>query len=186
MQLHFCPDAARIERDFDAIEHFPRAALTPKIVVRRMRSHHGRQISFLFTCRTAGRKAIDETILIPPIAGEKVAWDAAMIGAGTIEVRQAVMCSNACQRRRRECGHKPLQHAKIGLADAADFAGAPRLPTNPFDDVVEVLLVPAAEKFECTGGTAAAPHVHVNVSVALLDVPLDRTGLAPEELRARR
>jgi len=60
------------------------------------------------------------------------------------------------------------------------------LPADPFNGVVKVLLLGAAEKFEPAAGTAAAPHVHVDISVALFDVPLDGAGLAPKKLRACR
>jgi hypothetical protein len=79
-----------------------------------------------------------------------------------------------------------LHHAEIGLADAADFAVRPWLRADPFDRVVEIVLLAAAEEFEGPSGPAAAAHVHVHIGVALLDIPFDRPGFAPEELRASR
>jgi hypothetical protein len=79
-----------------------------------------------------------------------------------------------------------LQHAKVGLANAANLAAAPGLPADPFNGVVKILLLGAAEKFEPAAGTAAAPHVHVDISVALFDVPLDSGGPAPTNFSARR
>src|SRR5512143_3208457 len=151
-----------------------------------MRGDQLRQIGFLIARRTAGRKSIDKTILVPPVAREKIARDAAMIDAGAVSVGQAVMRRDASQRWGCKRTHEPLQHAKIRLANAADFPAAPRLPTNPFDDVVEILLFTAPEKLELTARPAAAANVHVNVGVALLDVPLDRPRFPPEKLRTCR
>ena len=91
MQLHLRPHAARIERDLDAIEHFPGTPLSPEIVTRRVRSNQCGQIGFLIARRTAGRKAVDEAVLIPPVTGEEIAGDSAVIDSGTIKIGQAVM-----------------------------------------------------------------------------------------------
>jgi hypothetical protein len=72
-----------------------------------------------------------------------------------------------------------LQHAKIRLADTADFAVAPRLCSDPLDDVVEIVLFVAAHEFELPAGAAAAAHVHVHIGIALFDIPFDRPGFAP-------
>src|ERR1035438_7950048 len=57
----------------------------------------------------------------------------------------------------------------------------PPLGANTIDRVVEVVLLAAAEEFEGPAGPAAAAHVHVHIGVALLDIPFDRPGFAPEE-----
>src|SRR5436853_5495899 len=108
MQLHFCPHAARIKRDLDAAEHFPGTSLAPEVIKGRMRRDNLRQICLLIARKTGSRKAIDETVLIPPVAGKEIARDAAVIGAGAIEVRQTVVRGNTCERRWRERRHKPL------------------------------------------------------------------------------
>src|SRR6185312_335482 len=79
-----------------------------------------------------------------------------------------------------------LRHAEIGLADAADLAVRPLLSAEPFDDVVEVFLLVAIEQAEFAARLAAAAHVHVGVDVAVLQIEIDRAGLAPEKLRRRR
>src|SRR5262249_31826932 len=156
-----------------------------EIVEGRTPGNNRRKGGLLFARRTARRKAVDEAVLIPPIAGEKIAGNATVIGAGAVKIGQAVVRGDTGKRRRRKRGHKPLQHAEIGLADAADLAVAPGLSANPFNDVVKILLLAPAEKFKFAAGTATTAHVHVDIRVALLDVPLDRAGLAPEKLRAR-
>ena len=102
MQLHLRPDAARVERDLDAVEHLPGTALAPEIVIGRMRGNHLRQIGFLIARRAAGGEAVDEAVLVPPVAGEEIARDAAVIGAGAVKIRQTVMRRDARKRRRRE------------------------------------------------------------------------------------
>src|SRR5262249_25413061 len=61
-----------------------------------------------------------------------------------------------------------------------------RTVRRSIDDVVKIPLFATTEKFELATGTAAATHVHMNIGVALLDVPFDWPGLAPKKLRARR
>src|SRR5207248_1058580 len=81
--------------------------------------------------------AIDDAILIPPIAAEKIAENAALIDGGAVRIVQPIERGDAGQRWRFPNRHPPLQHAEIRLADAADFAIRPGLMTQPFDDVVE-------------------------------------------------
>src|SRR4029077_21023277 len=97
MQLHLRPHAARIERDLDAVEHVPGTPLSPEIVTRRVRSDQGAQIGFLIARRTVGGKAVDETVLIPPVTREEIARDAAVIASGAIKIGQAVMRGDAGQ-----------------------------------------------------------------------------------------
>ncbi len=186
VQLHLAPDPARIERHLDAIEHFEGAAFAPERVIGRMLGEHAREVGVLIARRAARRIAIDETVLIPPVTGKEIARDAAMVGAGAVGVRQSVMRAETGERRRRQRAHEPLQHAEIRLTDAADLVVRPGLRADPFDHVVKIVLLAAAEKFELSAGAAAAAHVHVDVGIALLDIPFDRPGLAPQELRARR
>src|SRR5262249_29524592 len=93
---------------------------------------------------------IDDAILIPPIAAEEIAEDAALIDRGAIRIIQAVEGRDAGKRRRLLDRHPPLQHAKVRLAGAADFAVRPRLAAQPCDDVVEIFLLIAVEKTEFT------------------------------------
>ncbi len=133
-----------------------------------------------------GGVPVDDAVLVPPVAAEKVAEDAALIDRSAVEVVHAVERRDAGKRRRLADRHPPLRHAEIGLADAADLAVRPRLMPEPLDDVVEVLLLGAVEQPELAARLAAAAHVHVRIDVALAHIELDRAGLAPEELRARR
>src|SRR5436305_8875938 len=87
------------------------------------------------------------------------------------------------ERRRRHRAHEPLQHAEIGLTDAAHLAVAPGLRAYPFDHIVKIVLIVAAEKVEAAAGAPAAAHVHLNEGVAVLGIEIDRPRLAPEKLR---
>src|SRR5262245_14752089 len=81
-------------------------------------------------------------------------------------------------------GHEPLRDAVVGLADAADLSIRPLLRCDPFDDFVEVALLVRAPQAEFTAGDPRAANISVYVSVAvLLDVPVDRPSLAPQEQR---
>src|SRR5262245_32675181 len=60
------------------------------------------------------------------------------------------------------------------------------MSADPFDEVVKVPMFATTEKFILAPGMAAATVVHMNIGVALLDVPCDWTGLAPKILRACR
>ena len=133
-----------------------------------------------------GRMAIDDAILVPPIAAEEIAQHAALIDRGAIGIVEPVEGGDAGERRRLLDRHPPLRHAEIGLADAADFAVRPVLVAEPFDDVVEIFLLVAVEQAEFAARLAAAADVHVGVDIAVLHIELDRPGFAPEELRARR
>jgi hypothetical protein len=82
--------------------------------------------------------------------------------------------------------HQPLRHGVVGLADAADAAVAPGLPRDPGDQLDIVLLLGEIHEGEFTFGTTRAAHVGVHIGVALLDVPFDRSGLAPEKQREGR
>jgi len=164
---------------------FEGAALAPEIIVEWMLAEDAGEISVLVARRAARRIKVDEAVLVPPVAAEEIAGDATVMRAGAIRVGQSIMRAETGQRRRRLRAHEPLHHTEIGLADATDFLVRPGLRADPFDHVVEVVLLTPAEEFELSAGAAAAAHVHVHVGVALLDVPFDRPGLAPEELRAR-
>ena len=82
--------------------------------------------------------------------------------------------------------HQPLCHGVVGLADAADAAIAPGLPRDPPDQLDIVLLLVAIHEGEFAFGTPRAAHVGVHIGIALLHVPFDRSGLAPEKQREGR
>src|SRR5579871_2311067 len=112
--------------------------------------------------------AIDDAVLIPPIAAEEIAEDAALIDRRPIRIVEAVESGNAGEPGRPLDRHPPLQ------------------PAEPLDDVVEILLLVAIEETEFTAGFAAAARIHLRIDIAALDIEADRTGLAPQKLRRRR
>ena len=102
------------------------------------------QIAGLLARRFAvGRMAIDDAVLVPPIAAEEIAQNAALIDRGAIRIVEPVEGGDAGERRRFLDRHPPLRHAEIGLPDAADLAVRPRLMAEPFDDVVKIFLLVA-------------------------------------------
>ena len=130
--------------------------------------------------------AIDDAVLVPPIAAEEIAQNAALIDRGAIRIVQPVEGGDAGERRRLLDRHPPLRHAEIRLPDAADLAVRPFLMAEPFDDVVKVFLLVLVEQAEFAARLAAAANVHMGVDVAAPDIQFDRPGLAPEKLRRRR
>src|SRR5271169_6968243 len=99
--------------------------------------------------------AIDDAVLVPPIAAEKIAEHAALIDRGAIGIVEPVERGDTGERRRPLDRHPPLQHAEIRLPDAADLAARPRLAAEPFDDIVKILLLVAVEKTEFAARLAA-------------------------------
>src|SRR5215472_14796677 len=85
-----------------------------------------------------------------PITAEEVSEYPALIHRSAIGIVHAIEGRDARKRRRLLDRHPPLQHAEIGLADAADFAVRPGLMSEPFDDVIEVLLLVAVEQPKLT------------------------------------
>ena len=186
MQIDLAPDADRIKRHLDLAQMLGGGPLAPECIVGRMLLDQQIEIAILLTRMFAvGRMAIDDAVLVPPIAAEEIAEHAALIDRGAIRIVEPVEGADAGERRRFADRHPPLRHAEIGLADAADLAARPFLPAEPFDDVVQVLLLVAIEQAEFAARFAAAANVHMRIDVAALDIKLDRPGLAPEKLRAR-
>ena len=107
-----------------------------------------------------------------------------MIGARSLNIGKTVMSGDAFECRRRYRTEEPLQHAVIGLADAADIAVAPGLTCNPFDHVDHVLHIVVVEKAKLAAEATRTTHVHVHINVALAEVKIDRAGFAPQKLRA--
>ena len=187
VQIDLAPDPDRIKRYLDFVQTLGGAALAPKIIVSRVLLNEQVQIAGLLARRFAvGRMAIDDAVLVPPIAAEEIAQNAALVDRGAIRIVQPVEGGDAGERRRFLDRHPPLRHAKVRLPDAADFAVRPRLMAEPFDDVVEVFLLVLVEQAEFAARFAAAADIHIGVDVAALHVQSDRAGLAPEKLRRRR
>ena len=187
MQIDLAPDADRIERHLDLIEMLGGGPLAPEIVVGRMLLDAQIEIVGLLARKFAvGRMAVDDAVLVPPIGAEEIAEHAALIDRGAIRIVEPVEGADAGERRRLLDRHPPLRHAEIGLADAADLAARPCLMAEPFDHVVKVLLLAFVEQAKFAAGFAAAADVHMGIDIAALDIELDRAGLAPEKLRARR
>src|SRR6185295_11765576 len=93
-----------------------------------------------------GGMAVDDAVLVPPIAAEEIAEHAALIDRGAVRIVEPVERRDALERRRLLDRHPPLRHAEVRLADATDLAARPRLMAEPFDDVVEVLLLVLVEQ----------------------------------------
>ena len=187
VQVDLAPDADGIERHLDLVQPLGGAALAPELVVGRMLLDHQIEVVLLLARMLAvGGVPVDDAVLVPPVGAEEIAEHAALVDRGAVEVVHAVERRDAFQRRRLLDRHPPLRHAEVGLADAADLAARPRLVAEPFDHVVQVLLLGAVEQAEFAARLAAAAHVHVGVDVAVRQIELDRAGLAPQELRTRR
>src|SRR5580704_7439298 len=164
VQIDLAPDADRIERYLDFVQTFRSAALAPKFVVGRVLLDEQVQIAGLLArMLTVGRMAVDDAVLVPPIAAEEIAQNAALVDRGAIGIVEPVEGGDASERRRFQDRHPPLRHAEIRLPDAADLAARPRLVAEPFDDVVEVLLLVLVEQAEFAARLAAAANIHIGV-----------------------
>src|SRR5581483_11773766 len=101
MQVDLAPHADRIERHLDLMQPFGGAALAPEIVVGRMLRQEQVEVAILFARMFAvGRIAIDDAILVPPIAAEEVAQNAALIDRGAVWIVEPVKGGDAGERRR--------------------------------------------------------------------------------------
>src|SRR3954470_10255024 len=61
----------------------------------------------------------------------------------------------------------PLIESGVGASPHGDFAVAPRLLREPFDDIVAIARV-IGEGLECPPGITAPAHIHQRVNVAML------------------
>ena len=186
VQLDLRPDADREYRHLDPVELLEGRPLLPERIVERMlvglvgeipRQHLGR----------SGRRILVQRpqLAVIPGAGE-LARNAARIGDAGVSIDQPVIRGDAGEMRRVLRRHEPLRHRVVRLPDAADLAVRPRLLRNPFDHVEEVGLFLAVEEAVLAVRTAGAAHVHMHERITVIEVPLDRTGLTPQELRRRR
>jgi len=187
MQIDLAPDADRVKRNFDLVQMLRSAAFAPEFVIGGMPLQQEIQIACLLARGFAiCRVAIDDAILVPPIAAEKIAQYAALINRSAIGIVQSIEGGDAGKRGRPLNSHPPLQHAEIGLPYPADFAVRPGLAAEPFDDVVEIFLFIAIQKTELATRPALAARVHLCVDIAAFDIQFDRAGFSPEKLRSRR
>src|SRR5262249_19312643 len=83
-------------------------------------------------------------------------------------------------------GHEPLRHRIVRLTDAADFAVGPRLHRYPFNRIVEVALLDLVEEMVFAYGPPGAGDIHVQEGIAVVDIPADRSRLAPQIHRISR
>src|SRR6516165_6376673 len=151
VQIDFAPHADGIERHLNLMQPFGGAALAPEIIVGRMLLNQKINVAELLARLLAvGGMPVDDAVLVPPITAEEVSEYSALIHRSAIGIVHAVEGRDARKRRRLLNRHPPLQHAEIGLADAADFAVRPGLMSEPFDDVVKVLLLVAVEQPKLT------------------------------------
>ncbi len=187
MQLHLGPHADGKHRHFDPLQVLRRGALLPILVVIRVVLHVEVEV-LLQDARVVAVRRVQVRhahARVEPVQGE-VALDPAAEREVAVGVVHPVIEGEACQVRRVLYAHEPLRHAVIRLPDSGDLAVRPFLSRDPFDDVVEVLLLRAGEETELAARDAGSAHVGVHVNVALLDVPFDGAGLAPQEHRPRR
>src|SRR5215468_4123775 len=102
------------------MQPFGGAALAPEIVVGRVLLTQQINIAELLARLLAiGGMSVDDAVLVPPITAEEVSEYSALIHRSAIGIVHAVEGRDA--RKRLLDRHPPLQHAEIGLADAADF-----------------------------------------------------------------
>src|SRR5262249_58813102 len=123
--------------------------------------------------------------LIVPEAEER-AWNSARKCRVSVDIDQSVIGRNAFQMRWILDRHEPLRHRVVGLTDAADISVGPRLYCYPFNSVVEVALLDLVKETIFAFGSAGASHVHVHERIAMVDIPADRSRLAPQINRIRR
>jgi hypothetical protein len=187
MQIHLRPDADREQRHLDLVELLGGAALLPPFVIKRMHLHVVEEIVRQVARMIAvGRIEIRHAdARIEPV-GEEIALDAAGIAHEAIGIVEPVIGAETGEMRRVLDAHEPLRHAVIALADAADLAVAPGLRADPFDHVIEIVLLFPVEETVIALAEAGAARVGMNIGITVLHIPLDRSGLAPEEDGRRR
>ncbi len=179
MQIHLAPHADRERGRFRLVQALERRALLPEGIVGRMAAHLRGVVPFEEPRGALRRLRIDHPcVLVVPDARE-LAGDAARVGRGAVGVDVAVVGCDAGETRRVLVRHAPLHARIVGLADAADAAVGPLLRRDPADHLDEVALLVAVHVAVLALGAAAAAHIHVHIRVPLLEVPLDRPGLAP-------
>ena len=86
-----------------------------------------------------------------------------------VHVADAVPGRDCGQMRRPGCRDVPLLHRKPRGPIQSDFAGAPRLSRDPFDDVVAILGIDAAPSVDIALRFARAPRIGVDHGVAVAD-----------------
>src|SRR3954466_5744047 len=97
-----------------------------------MRCHERIEIGLLPARLGAARgKAVDDAVLVPPVAGNELTGDAPGVAGGAIRIVEAVGGAEAGERGRLHDAHPPLRHAEVRLAEAADLAVGPGLLGDP-------------------------------------------------------
>src|SRR6185437_3684354 len=129
--------------------------------------------------------AVERPHLIPP-ARRIIARDAAGVRGIAIGIDMPVIGRDTAEMRRVLRRHEPLRAREVALADAADLAVRPALRRDPFDDLVEIALLALALIAILAARAAGTAHIHVDVGVALFEIPADRSRLAPQEQRNGR
>src|SRR3979411_1340071 len=121
--------------------------------------------------------------IVPEV--EEFSGDAARKRRSPIDVDQPVIGRDAFQMRWTLDRHEPLHHRVVGLPDAADIAVGPRLRGDPFNGVVEVVLLDLVKETVFAAGPPGAAHIHVQERIAMVDVPRDRSGRAATRVGTR-
>ena len=187
VQPHLAPVADREHRHADVVQPPIGRALAPEFAVERVLGDRADQVEpHRRAAALIGRAVhvVDAQVAVPVRA--VAAIDAAVIVRAAVLVDEAVIRRDAGEAGRVQGRHQPLRHGVIGLTDAADLAVAPALARDPGDQLDIVLLLDRIHEAELALGAAGAAHVGVHIGVAVLDVPLDRAGLAPQEQRIGR
>src|SRR5512138_2252118 len=180
MQLDLGPDADREHRYLDLVELLEGRALLPERAVERMLVGFVGKIPRQHLRRAARGILVQRPQLaVIPGAGE-LARNAAGIRDAGIGIDQPVIWRDTGEVRRVLRRHEPLRHRVIGLPDAADLAVRPWLLRHPLDHIEEVGLLLAVEESILPARTARAAHIHMDEGITVIEVPLDRAGLAPE------
>src|SRR6516164_202724 len=102
-----------------------------------------------------GKQIREPNAGVDPI-GQKHAFDPAGESHVPVRIVQAVISAETSKMRWVLNSHEPLQHAVIGLADAPNLAIRPGLLSDPFDDVVQVLLFGRVHESEFAFGEPSA------------------------------
>ena len=171
----------------DLVEPPVRRALAPEFVVERVLGDGADQIEPHRRPALAVDRAMHVVGAERRVPHRAVrAENPAVIVRAAILIDQPVIRRDAGEARRRVGRHQPLRHRVIRLPDAADPAVAPRLLDDPGDQLEIILLLVQPHEAELALGLARAAHVGVHIGVALLGVPFDRAGLAPQKQRIGR
>ena len=160
MQLVHVPAGSEVGGDIDLRQPRPcRTLLIERSVERILLAVHDFELLLeLVGVRAAPGTHVEIYDERGPVRHE-VGGDTAVKTRVAIEVAGGIVRKNRLQVRRLLFGREKLRAPHVGYAAHADVAVAPRLLADPFDDVVQVLLLLGAEQIVDALGIIAAAHV---------------------------